>query len=111
MRFSHAGRYQVAAILIESVYSSRYQPFLDGTPVGPELDLCNQGSDWTWYSFDLHDLAAGKHTLKFAGRGASAAHRTKALPAFGFGINSMVLLRLEDMAGYTDASAAPSQPR
>ena len=99
------GRYQVAAILIESVYSSRYQPFLDGTPVGPELDLCNQGSDWTWYSFDLHDLAAGKHTLKFTGRGASPAHRTKAQPAFGFGINSLVLLRLEDLAGYVDSPA------
>jgi len=99
------GRYQVGAILIESVFSSRYQPFLDGAPVGPELDLCNQGSDWTWFSFDLHDLAAGKHTLKFAGRGASPAHRTKALPAFGFGINSLTLLRLEDMAGYPDTAA------
>lgn len=97
---SEPGRYHVAAVLIESVFSSRYQPMLDDKPVGRELDLCNQGEDWTWYSFDLHDLTAGKHTLKFAGRGASPAHRTKALSAFGFGMNSLVLLRLEDMAGY-----------
>jgi hypothetical protein len=111
-----AGRYQLGAVLVESVFSSRYQPFLDGKPVGPELDLCNQGSDWTWFSFDLHDLAAGKHTLKFAGRGASPGHRTKALPAFGFGINSLTLLRLEDMAGYLDSppkngSQPPAQSR
>ena len=98
------GRYHVAAVLIESVFSSRYQPMLDGQPLGRELDLCNQGEDWNWYSFDLHDLTAGKYTLKFAGRGASPAHRTKALPAFGFGMNSLVLLRLEDMAGYADAN-------
>ena len=101
---AEAGRYQVGAILVATVFSSRYQPMLDGAPVGPELDLCNLGSDWSWFSFDLHDLAAGKHTLKFAGRGASPAHRTKALPAFAFGINSLTLLRLQDMAGYLDST-------
>ena len=95
-----AGRYQVAAVLVESVFSARYQPFLDGKPAGPELDLCNQGEDWTWYSFDLHDLEAGRHTLKFSGRGASPWLRSKAGSQFAFGMNSLVLLRLEDMAGY-----------
>jgi hypothetical protein len=95
-----AGRYHVAAVLIESVFSSRYQPFLDGRPAGPELDLCNQGEDWSWHTFDLHDLAAGKHSLKFAGRGASPKKRTLAQAQFAFGLNSLVLLRLEDMAGY-----------
>lgn len=94
------GRYHVAAVLIESVFSSRYQPFLDGKSAGPELDLCNRGEDWTWYSFDLHDLVAGRHTLKFAGRGASPWQRSKAAGQFAFGMNSLVLLRLEDMAGY-----------
>jgi hypothetical protein len=78
----------------------RYQPFLDGQPTGPELDRCNLGEDWTWFSFDLHDLQPGKHTLKFAGRGASPNRRTKAPPRFAFGMNSLILLRLEDMAGY-----------
>lgn len=94
------GRYQIAAVLVESIFSSRYQPILDGKSVGPELDLCNQGEDWTWYRFDLHDLAAGKHTLLFAGRGASPKQRSKADAQFAFGLNSLVLLRLEDMAGY-----------
>jgi hypothetical protein len=101
------GRYQVAAVLVVSVFSSRYQPYLDGKPVGPELDLCNEGEDWSWFSFDLHDLAAGKHTLKFIGRGASPRARTLAKSQFAFGLNSVVLLRLENMAGYDPASAAP----
>jgi len=104
------GRYQVAVILIESVSSSRYQPFLDENAIGSELDLCNQGSDWTWHSFDLHDLVVGKHTLKFVGRGASPAHRTKAQPAFAFGLNSLILLRLEDMAGYLDSTSTIGSP-
>lgn len=94
------GRYQVAAVMILSLFSARYQPFLDGQATGPELDLCNSGDDWTWFSFDLHDLTPGKHTLKFAGRGASPNRRTKAPPRFAFGMNSLILLRLEDMAGY-----------
>ncbi len=106
-----AGRYHVAAVLIESVFSSRYQPLLDGQPVGPELDLCNQGEDWMWYSLDLHDLKAGKHTLAFAGRGPSPKKRTLAKAQFAFGLNSIVLLRLEDMAGYDPASATPPKKK
>jgi len=103
---AEAGRYQVAAVLILSLFSGRYQPLLDGQPTGPELDLCNQGEDWNWFSFDLHDLKPGKHTLKFIGRGASPNQRTKAPPLFAFGINSVVLLRLEDMDGYEPATKA-----
>lgn len=91
------GRYQVAAVVILSLASGRYQPFLDGQSVGPELDLCVLEEDWTWFSFDLHDLKAGKHTLKFVGRGASPHQRTKAPPHFAFGLNSLVLLRLADL--------------
>lgn len=94
------GRYQLSAVLLPSLFGARYQPLLDGKELGPELDLCNTGSDWNWYSFDLHDLEAGKHTLKFAGRGASPQKRAKAPPAYAIGINSIILLRLEDMAGY-----------
>lgn len=97
---AESGRYQVAGVLILSLFSARYQPFLDGQSVGPELDLCNSGEDWTWFSFDLHDLKPGKHTLKFVGRGASPNQRTQAPPRFAFGLNSLILLRLEDMAGY-----------
>ncbi len=94
---AESGRYQVSAVLIMSLSSSRYQPVLDGRPVGPELDLCVLEEDWTWFGLDLHDLAAGKHTLKFIGRGASPHQRTMAPPRFAFGLNSLVLLRLEDL--------------
>ena len=94
---AESGRYQLSAVLIMSLASSRYQPVLDGRPVGPELDLCVLEEDWTWFGLDLHDLAAGKHTLKFIGRGASPQQRTMAPPRFAFGLNSLVLLRLEDL--------------
>ena len=93
------GRYQLATVLIMSLASSRYQPVLDGRPIGPELDLCVLEEDWTWFNLDLHDLAAGKHTLKFVGRGASPTQRTKAPPHFAFGLNSIILLQLEDLTG------------
>jgi hypothetical protein len=83
------GRCHVAAVLIETVFSSRYQPMLDGRPVGRELDLCSQGEDWNRRSLDLRDLAAGKHSLELAGRGASPARCTKALPAFAFGMDAL----------------------
>lgn len=95
---AESGRYQVAAMLILSVSGGRYQPFLDDRPLGQELDLCVLEEDWTWFSFDLHDLKAGKHTLRFAGRGASPHQRTKAPARFRIGVNSLILLRLEDLA-------------
>ena len=94
------GRYQLSAAMMPSVFCSRYQPILDDEEIGPVLDLCNTGSDWNWYSFDLHDLDAGKHTLKFAGRGASPRKRSKIPASHALGINSIILLRLEDMDGY-----------
>ena len=93
-----AGRYQVSAVLILSLSGARYQPFVDDRPVGPELDLGALEEEWNWFGFDLHDLEAGKHTLKFVGRGASPQQRTKAPPRFSMGLSSLLLLRLEDMA-------------
>jgi hypothetical protein len=84
-------------VLLRSVFSGRFQPMLDGQAAGPELDLCVPEGDWNWFSFDLHDLKAGSHTLKFSGRGASPQQRSLAQPRFAFGINSLVLLRLEDL--------------
>lgn len=97
---SQKGRYQLSAILVHSVFGSRYQAFLDGQPVGAELDLCYQGIDPIWVSLDLHDLDAGEHTLRFEGRGPSPHKRARAPAYFGFGVNALILLRLEDLAGY-----------
>jgi hypothetical protein len=94
------GRYRISAMLIASLFGSRYQPMLDGEPLGPVLDMYCRGFDWTEYNFDLHDLQKGTHTLKLAGRGASPHARTMAPKMFAVGINSLILLRLEDMEGY-----------
>jgi len=95
-----AGTYQVSAILYQSVVGARYQPLLDGKPLGPVLDLCIDGADYLPVRLDLARLEAGKHTLRFEGRGASERHRTLAPPMYAIGINSLILLRLEDMAGF-----------
>jgi len=94
------GRYQVSAFITHSVFGSRYQPFLDDKPVGEELDLCVSGADPFWVNFDLHDLSAGKHTLRFEGRGLSPKRRSMAPQGYAFGLNYLLLLRLEDMGGY-----------
>ncbi len=94
------GRYQVSAFLTHSLFSGVYQPFLDGKPLGPEIDLCATGSDPVWESFDLHELDAGTHTLRFECRGASPKMRTMAPKAYHLSVIYLVLLRLEDMEGY-----------
>ena len=100
------GRYRINAFITHSEFGARYQAFLDGEELGGELDLCATGSDPVWVSFDTHDLAKGKHTLRFEGRGPSANHRTKAPGPFALDIGSLVFLRLEDMAGYREAMKA-----
>ncbi len=60
----------------------------------------SKGSDWKEYVFDLHDLEAGAHTFKLAGKGASAKRRTTGPKLYAIGISSLILLRMEDMEGY-----------
>lgn len=99
---TEAGRYQVNAMIVHSLFGARYQALLDGEPVGQELDLCRDGLDPLWVSFDLHDLEPGKHTLRFEGRGPSPKSRSLAPKFFAFGLQQLVLLRLQDMAGYEE---------
>jgi len=99
-KIPEAGRYQINAFLTHSVFGSKYQPFLDDQPLGPELDLCISGHEPLWINFDLNVLTAGTHTIRFDGRGASPDMRSMAVPAYYFGMGYLVLLRLEDMAGY-----------
>lgn len=94
------GKYRFSAVLLDSVFGSRYQPFLDGKPLGPVLDMNSKGADWREYVFDLHDLEKGAHTFKLAGRGPSPGRRTIGPQWYGVGISSLILLRLEDMKGY-----------
>lgn len=109
------GRYQVNAILTYSFLGGVYQPFLDDRPIGGPLDLCIAGEDEKWVCLDLHDLVAGKHTLRFEGRGASPNTRTLVGKPNGFGMTKLVLLRLEDVPGYQRTlksleAAPPSAP-
>lgn len=97
---AEAGRYQINGLIWHSVFGAVYQPLLDGKPLGEPLDLWLSGHDALWDSFDLHQLEAGKHTLRFEGRGASPHMRSMAPPAYAFGMTYLILLRLEDMEGY-----------
>ena len=94
------GRYQVSAFLQHTLFSGRYQAFLDDKPLGPIMDLYTSGNDPFWHNFDLYDLKPGTHILKFAGRGASPSMRSLTPHVYLFAIDYLVLLRLEDMKGY-----------
>lgn len=95
-----AGRYQVNGIIWYSLFGGVYQVSLDGQPLAKPLDLCMTGRDPIWTRFDLHELEAGKHTLRFEGQGSSPNRRSMALPAHAFEMTYLILLRLEDMEGY-----------
>ena len=95
-----SGRYQLSAVITYTLFSSLYQAYLDGEPIGKEMDLYISGNDALWKSFDLHDLSAGTHTLRFEGKGASPNMRSMAPPAYYFGMDYLILLRMEDMEGY-----------
>ncbi|MCK5468221.1 MAG: hypothetical protein KAI99_06930, partial [Cyclobacteriaceae bacterium] len=95
-----AGRYQLSAVITYTLFSSLYQAYLDGKPIGKEMDLYISGNDALWKSFDLHDLSPGTHTLRFEGKGASPNRRSMAPPAYYFGMDYLILLRMEDMEGY-----------
>jgi len=95
-----AGLYKVSAILLKTISGGRYQVLLDGKETGPVLDLNGEAYDWQEYVFDLHALEAGKHTLEFAGRGVSDKQRTFLPRLYEVGVSTLLLLRMEDMAGY-----------
>ena len=97
---AEAGRYKVLAQTYQSLMNGVYQPMLDGEAFGAPLDMCIINADAIWVNLDYHDLEAGKHTLRFEGRGLSPKMRTMAKRLYGFGLNALVLQRLEDMAGY-----------
>lgn len=94
------GSYKILAETYQSLMNGIYQPMLDGKTIGPPLDMCIVNADPVWVNLDTHDLEAGKHTLRFEGRGRSPNMRAKSKPMYAFGLNAIVLQRLDDMAGY-----------
>ncbi|MBX7257926.1 MAG: DUF2961 domain-containing protein [Candidatus Hydrogenedentes bacterium] len=99
-----AGRYQIDAILMHSFVGGIYQVSLDGKPVGAPIDFFFDGEDSLRHRLDLHDLQPGDHVLKFEGKGSSPSIRTLAPRLCAMGLERLILLRLEDVAGYMEAT-------
>ncbi|MCP4639256.1 MAG: DUF2961 domain-containing protein [bacterium] len=97
---SKAGCYQINAMTGRMFTGGRYQVFVDGRPAGPVRDYGFAGEDTAWDSYDLHRLDAGTHTLRFEGRGPSPNQRTLSPKRFSLHLDKLILLRLDDMAGY-----------
>ncbi|MDX9974985.1 MAG: DUF2961 domain-containing protein [FCB group bacterium] len=94
------GTYQLNAALWYGLSYGVYQPMLDGKPIGEPVNFNNGADDYVWFPLDLHDLKAGKHVLRFEGRGDAPNMRPKAPRGNEFSITYINLLRLEDMKGY-----------
>lgn len=105
------GLYKIDAPMMHSLYSGVYQITLNDTPIGGPRDFYQTGQDPVWQSFDLHKLKPGMHTLKFTCVGASTNQRTLLPTAYGMGIGTITLLRLEDLTGYNQAMNKELQKR
>jgi hypothetical protein len=98
---AEAGRYRIDAVIYHVLLGGIYQPLLDGKPLGGPIDTCIANADPKWLLLDTVDLTAGKHVLRFEGRDErSSAARALVKQAHTLGVERIVLLRLEDMAGY-----------
>jgi hypothetical protein len=95
------GRYRISGMFQDSLVGSMVQPHLNGAPIGLPLDMVAVAGGFTWHHLDLHDLEAGKHTLRFEKMAQLSPNSRSILPGFkDFTIEYLTLLRLEDMAGY-----------
>ena len=98
---TEAGRYQISALSNDNEASAIYQPSLDGKKIGLPINMAVADPGFTWHQFDLHDLEPGTHTLRFDKvAGTSPAQRSIDFDEDVLTIEYLVLLRLEDMAGY-----------
>jgi hypothetical protein len=96
-----SGRYRISGLFEDSIAGGIWQPSLDGQSVGPPINMVVPDSGFAWHDLDLHDLEAGKHTLRFAKVDQTApATRSVRFPTTAFTLEYLTLLRLEDMAGY-----------
>lgn len=92
-----SGTYKFSAILVDSLFGSRYQPLLDNVIAGPVLDMNSKEGDWDEYVFGMFKLDQGKHKFKLQGKGLSPNARPSVPKKFMIGISSLILLRLEDL--------------
>lgn len=105
------GRYVLQAVLAHNVMGALYQPYVDDKILGGPLDLSADGMDIYPVRLDTVDLTAGKHVLRFEGRGRSPRMRSMTAPTYAFGLHSLVLLRLQDMKGYQETMRQIQQER
>lgn len=96
------GHYVLSAAIAHALISGMYQPFIDGKSIGVPMDFIADGMDILYVPLDTHVLEAGKHTLRFEGRGPSPGMRSMSAPMYAFGIHYLITLRLEDMPGYQE---------
>lgn len=106
------GHYRIDALIYSVLLGGVYQPMLDGVAIGVPIDACIANADPDWRRLDTHALKAGKHVLRFEGREVpSPAARVLVKQAHTLGINRIVLLRLEDLAGYKEVQHRLQAPK
>lgn len=96
-----AGRYRISGLFEDAQTGAIWQPVLDDKPIGLPVDMVVTESQFIVHDFDLHDLSAGTHTLKFV-KTSDRSPRKRSIE-FGetrFSMEYLILLRLEDMEGY-----------
>jgi hypothetical protein len=95
------GRYRISGLFEDSIAGAIWQPLLDGRQIGRPINMVVPDSGLAWHDLDLHDLEAGKHTLRFAKVDQTApATRSIRFSTTLFTLEYLTLLRLEDMEGY-----------
>jgi len=96
------GRYVVSAVCMFGLVAGVYQPLLDGERIGEPIDFVINNYSPGFVSLDTHDLEAGRHTLRFEKVSNIVSSESRKLaPNFqAFHLVRLILLRLEDMAGY-----------
>lgn len=92
-----AGKYKLSAVLIDNIFGSKYQPYVDNQQAGPVLDFYSKGGDWREFSIGTFLFEKGRHTFKLKGRGESDQARRGVAAKYAVGISSLSLLRLEDL--------------
>lgn len=98
------GHYRIRAIMGHGFMGSMYQAQLDGNPIGPPHDFYVEDNFPKWVDFDNRKFEAGTHTLAFEGLGASPNHRKVFPQPYALQLYALVLLRMEDVAGYMEAA-------
>jgi len=95
------GRYRINGLFQDIITGAIWQPYLDEKPIGLPIDMVVPDSHFMWHDLDTHDLEQGTHTLKFVKVDAiSPQSRSIPLTFTTFTLEYLILLRLEDMAGY-----------